>query len=165
MLRRGTKQRCRACGDPLSSRSATFCEEHRLEHNANVKGSYQKNPDQAKKRIKLSTHRARVRVLQLLGGLVCAWCEEQDYRVLTIDHVRGVSPAERKHNGQRIDNNAFYYAILRGEIDAKTLRVLCMNCQIRNEHVRGNRKVLPELVPYIKAAGGHVPTTPPCSPV
>ncbi len=169
MLRRGTKQQCRACGEPLCDRSASFCDVHRLEHNEKAKGRYKKNPSTIKKRIKLSTHRARVRALQLLGGLVCAGCNERDYRVLTIDHVDGVTEAERKVSKNRrgrkgrLDSNTFYFAILRGDVEVKSLRVLCMNCQVRNEHRRGNRRILAELIPYILAAGGQVPPiTLPC---
>lgn len=151
-----TRIKCKRCPRPVSKRNKTFCERHRLEYNREVKRKYYDDPDLYKFRIKRSTHRARIEVMKLLGGLRCATCPETDYRVLTIDHIDGLLPHEQKKSG-RVKTATQIYAMLRGEEDLTRFRVLCCNCQVRNEHRRGNRYLLPDIVEAVREAGGNYP--------
>jgi hypothetical protein len=149
--------KCKRCPRPVSKRNKSFCEQHRLEFNRDVKRKYYDDPDLYKFRIKRATHQARIKVMIRLGGLHCAACPEADYRVLTIDHVDGLAPHEKRNKSGRVKTSTLLYALLRGDEDLTRFRVLCCNCQIRNEHRRGNRILLPDIIEAVREAGGVYP--------
>lgn len=96
-----------------------------------------------------------------LGGLICKWCGERDYRALSIDHVNGHDrPTKERTRTRRGLTSADVYAILRGEKDTSDFQVLCMNCQARREHERGNRHFEPEVREAVLEAGGWLPDDP-----
>lgn len=149
---------CIKCNNPLSPKSGRYCEEHRVAQNSRGREYQQRNKDACNYRTKISGHRARIRVMRSLGGLACAWCGEKDYRVLSIDHINGhaAPTAERKKYRSGL-TSADIYAIERGELSSEHVRVLCMNCQARNEHQRGNRTIYPEVREAVLEAGGWLP--------
>src|SRR6185369_4271683 len=109
-------------------------------------------------RTKISGHRARVRVMVALGGLFCTWCGEDDYRVLTIDHVKGhTTPVKGRTRSRRGLTFQDLYNIENGRSQLADFRVLCANCQSRHEHIRGKRKIYPEIAEAVRAAGGSIP--------
>jgi len=65
----------------------------------------------------------------------CGVCKEKDIRVLTINHIGG---------GGREENGEFGFLrkrILSGERSVDDLEVLCFNCNIRYEYVRGRARL------------------------
>jgi len=83
---------------------------------------------------------------------VCVGCGENDYHVLTVDHIDGRLPDEA------YKTRNLYLDILKDRIDVSRLRVLCGNCQIRNEYRRGNRVIYPEIADEVVKAGGTFKT-------
>lgn len=149
---------CVKCPKPRSERSGRFCEEHRLWHNAKSRKHYKDNKSACNRRSKISGHRARVRVMVLLGGLFCTWCKEDDYRVLTIDHIKGhATPVKGRTRTRRGLTTEDLYNIESGRAALTDFRVLCANCQSRHEHLRGKRKVYPEIAQAVLEAGGKLP--------
>jgi hypothetical protein len=148
---------CIKCNEPLDPRSKRYCRKHGLAANEASKVYRLKQKGIVHHRCKISSHRARVRVMEALGGLVCAHCGERDYRVLSIDHRNGHdAPIKQRRKHRSGLNRADIYKILRGEMDASDLRVLCANCQAKNEHRRGNRVVYPEVREAVIEAGGFI---------
>ena len=163
---------CQKCSRPVCKRSKRFCNKHRLAHNRASNRAQKKNPVLAAHRSKISGHRARVRVMQVLGGLFCSLCKEDDYRVLTIDHVNGHQVAKKKRKARRNSltphdapacspgirsGGTGNYELLKQALAGKALRVLCCNCQARHEHARGNRVLFPETIKAVLEAGGKLP--------
>jgi len=74
--------------------------------------------------------RDRIRVMEMLGGVVCRKCGVGDIRVLEIDHVNGfgmrVSEVRRRNiprSGPRLVR-----AILDGTVSSENLQILCRPC-------------------------------------
>lgn len=149
---------CIKCDAPICERSGRYCTAHLEQHNAYARDFRKKNVAICNYRRKISGHRARIRVMVALGGLKCSLCPENDYRVLTIDHINGhktpFKGRAKSRSGLTFDD---IYAIERGEVKKTDLRVLCANCQSRNEHTRGNRKIYPEIRIDVREAGGFIP--------
>ena len=73
---------------------------------------------------KLRIIKERVRLMKLLGGVLCNRCKINDYRCLQFDHINGGGTKDKKnHNGHlhiKYLNNP--------NLAKKILQVLCANC-------------------------------------
>ena len=68
----------------------------------------------------------RLQIMEKLGGVICVWCGNTDYRVLTIDHINNDGKQERK----KLKRDALYKKILSHSEDEmkKKYQILCRNC-------------------------------------
>lgn len=69
------------------------------------------------------------------GAVECGCCGETDLRVLTVNHKNGDGRQETQAFG------ALRKRILSGERAVDDLEVLCFNCNIRYEYVRGRSRL------------------------
>jgi len=88
----------------------------------------------------------RIDLIELLGGFVCNHCNNQDSRVLQIDHVWG--------NGQEMPLNkstVLDYYLDNVDIANEELQILCCNChRIKSlDHGELGRKKKDNLTPLI----------------
>src|SRR5574343_210594 len=146
---RKQRSECR-CGNTITDEKTlcTVCLKSGVEHK---RAYYHANKEKVKYGIKLSVHRAKVRAMLKLGGLVCRGCGETDYRTLTIDHAEGCGAK------QRLGNDVLRQQILQDKVDVTKFRVLCANCQARHEYKRNKRFMYPEILDFVLAHGGKVP--------
>ncbi len=82
----------------------------------------------------------RGRLIELLGGPICASCGETDQSVLTIDHITGGGTADRKRRGG-------YWRLIHSYLSnpqeaSKSLRILCRNCNWKSHRARAGVKFL-----------------------
>jgi hypothetical protein len=76
-----------------------------------------------------------LKIVSKTGAVECGVCKETDIRVLTINHIDG--------NGRQ-ENSILGFLrrrILSGERSVDDLEVLCFNCNIRYEYVRGRSRL------------------------
>ena len=78
----------------------------------------------------------------------CAYCEENDWRILTFDHIEEFSST--KPNRERTFSDGGIGLVMRliRERWPDGFQVLCFNCQFRKEFVRRNMK------PYMGKSNG-----------
>lgn len=85
-------------------------------------GAYAKRHRELARR---SRRRLRLEVFTAYGGERCAFCEEADPRVLSIDHIAGDGGKRRREQGT---GTRFYRWLKRNDFPAG-YQVLCANCQ------------------------------------
>jgi len=149
---------CAKCNRKRTARSKRFCRRHLLLNRARSKKNHARYRDWHNAWRRVAGHRARVKLMLSLGGMVCAWCGERDYRVLTVDHINGhdapVKARKARRNGLTPSDAK---AIACGEKTLSEFRVLCASCQVRYEHVRGRRVIPLKAAELIEASGGVLP--------
>lgn len=152
---------CTKCLQPLVAGNANYCSYHRDKANERRK-RYPTNKSAEASR--LSRKKTRALAMIKLGGLMCAWCDQRDFRLLQIDHIDGlngnVRPGQRtldRRDGRTgTDYDTWLRRIVRGEEPLTGLRVLCADCQIINEYRRGTRWLTEAECLMIKDLGGFV---------
>ena len=80
---------------------------------------------------RLHNFKRKMTVISLLGGK-CARCGEDDWRVLQVNHVVGMTKGEFPRSGAPL-----YRAIAAGKRSLEDLELLCANCNARYEYERG----------------------------
>lgn len=109
-------KRCRFCrdyGDVVTKRHRSLNKE--------------KTTCQSKASMRMGRQRARLEVIDILGGK-CACCNEETYEFLTVDHIHKNGKAHRESLGLRRGvNSPFYIRLLRSR-DFSGLQLLCANC-------------------------------------
>ena len=102
-------------------------------HNAATIAYQKRDPEAIKKRMQRYRSKLKKEVFDHYGGMQCALCDNDDERVLTIDHIHGGGNQHRK----TIPISGIY-CWLRKNGYPDGFRVLCMNCQFIQKTISHN---------------------------
>jgi len=95
------------------------------------KKNYEKNKEKLKNESRTYRIKYKKMALHIYGGK-CAFCGEDDFVVLSIDHINDDGVKERKKLDKKNRNTGWdFYRYLIKQPKRDDLQVLCFNCQRR----------------------------------
>ena len=101
-----------------------------MDHQAKYR---QAHPDKCRQSQHKHGQKIKLAALMAYGGATCTCCGESNVKFLTIDHINGCSPTERKKQGRGTP----LYQWLKKQAYPLGFQVLCYNCNLGRAHNQG----------------------------
>jgi hypothetical protein len=86
-----------------------------------------------------ASSKMRRELIDLVGGPKCVGCGEQDFRVLTLDHIHGGGTSDRVKHGGLWPMLRYYYT--HPSEATEKLDVLCRNCNWKKHRTRAGKVI------------------------